>query len=93
MPDVTDRSGDDQPLPPSLWAALGLPEPLRQDESLAPEIDHDLLVRLVRRELPEEQARAVYHLIHAFQSWTDAHAQVVTDEFHRQHKPATGGTG
>ena len=56
-----------------------------QDESLAPEVDHDLLRALVRRELTEETARGVYHLIHSFRSWNEAHAQILIEEFRRTH--------
>lgn len=55
------------------------------DESLAPEVDRDLLQALVRRELPEADARLVYRLIHSFQSWNEAHTQVLIEEFRRPH--------
>lgn len=64
----------------SLWAELGLTEPEFLDESLAPEIDEALLRRLVRQELPEKVARAVYRRIYSFKSWHHAHAQVLLDE-------------
>ena len=74
--DSEDRPHTD---PPSAF------EPPRQfqDESLAPEVDRELLQALVRRELTEETARAVYHLIHSFRSWNEAHAQILIEEFRR----------
>ena len=55
------------------------------DESLAPQVDQELLAALVRQELPEEDARLVYRLIHSFQSWSEAHTQIVAAEFRRRH--------
>lgn len=60
--------------------------PAFEDESLAPEVDRDVLVALVRRELPQEQARLVYWLIYAFKSWSDAHNDVLVEEFRSQPK-------
>lgn len=55
-----------------------------EDEALAPEIDCDLLTALVRRQLPDEQARLVYHLVETFRSWNDAHAEILAAEFRRR---------
>lgn len=57
------------------------------DESLAPEVDHELLKSLVRQELPEKKARAVYQLIHSFKSWDAAHAKTLIAE----HRGKQGG--
>jgi hypothetical protein len=80
----SDHDGElDEPLPDSIWEALGLPEPRRSDDQIAPAVDRDLLVRLVRKQLPDDAARALYRLIHAFQSWNDAYAEVVVENFRR----------
>lgn len=50
-----------------------------RDESLAPVVDRDLLLRLVRQELPEEVVADVYRLIHSFNCWRDAHAQILVE--------------
>lgn len=60
---------------------LGGPRPPFEDESLAPMVDWDVLTALVRRELTREQARQIYQWIYSFQSWSDAHAEVLVDEF------------
>jgi len=62
-----------------------------RDESLAPEVDLDIvralvrreLVRreLVRRELPEETASLVFRLIYSFRSWHDAHTQALIEQY------------
>lgn len=72
----------------SLWADLGLTEPEFLEDSLAPEVDERLLRRLVRQELPENVARAVYRLICSFKSWHRAHAQVMLDEFKKSRQAA-----
>lgn len=72
----------------SLWADLGLKEPEFLDDSLAPEVDERLLRRLVRQELPEQVARAVYRLICSFKSWHSAHAQVMLDELKKSRQAA-----
>ena len=72
----------------SLWAELGLSEPEFLDDSLAPEVDERLLRRLVRQELPENVARAVYRLICSFRSWHRAHAQALLDEFKKSRQAA-----
>ena len=58
-------------------------EPEFRDESLAPEIDEDLLRALVHRKLPEKSARLVYLLIYSFKSWYDAHTRILVEEFRR----------
>lgn len=50
------------------------------DESLAPEVDQELLKSLVRQQLPEKKARAVYQLIHSFKSWDLAHTKTLIAE-------------
>ena len=52
-----------------------------RDESLAPEVDRELLMRLIRSELSEEASRAVYRLIHCFKSWRDLHAELTASHF------------
>lgn len=68
---------------PSLWEELGVPAPKRRDESLAPEVDRELLLKFVRRELSDASARTVSHLIVAFESWAKAHETILLDEYHR----------
>jgi hypothetical protein len=80
---MSQECPEDEELPKSLWAALGMPEPVFRDEAQAPTVDNELLVKLVRGELPERSARAVYRLVHSFKSWTNAHAQVVIAEYRR----------
>lgn len=77
----------DESLPASLWAALNLPEPRRSDDRFAPEVDRPLLLRLLRKELPEGMVHAVYRLIHAFDSWKRAYAELVIEEFRKNHPP------
>lgn len=79
-PTQTDRGYD-----VTLWQELGLPEPRFEDERTAPAVDRDLLGRLVRKELSEDASRDVYRLIVSYASWRDAHAQVVANEYRRQH--------
>ena len=67
----------------TLWEEFGLAPPAYRNESLAPEVDRDLLQKLVRRELPDKTARVVYWLVYSFRSWTDAHAEIVVSEFRR----------
>lgn len=87
---TAESEGQDEceDLPKSLRSALGLPEPQFQDESLAPELDRELLIRLARRELPEKYARLAYRLIHSFASWRNCYADLVAEEFRsKQGKP------
>lgn len=69
--------------------------PLRfRDEDLAPEVDRELLWALVRQELEEHTARAVYRLVYSFQSWNDAHTEILVGEFHRREgRDAEGRAG
>ena len=75
---------------PSWEELIGSPAPPFRDESLAPQIDERLLRALVRRQLSEETARAVYRLIHSFKSWMDAHSRVLIEEFQRGPDAAAG---
>lgn len=50
------------------------------DDALAPEVDLELLRRLVRKELAVEDAQLLYELIHAFRAWDDAHTQLLVAE-------------
>lgn len=75
-------------VPKSAWAELGLSEPEFLDDSLAPEVDDGLLRRLVRQELPENVARAVYRLIYSFASWHHAHSQVLLEELKKSRQAA-----
>lgn len=72
----------------TFWAELGLTEPEFLDESLAPEIDEELLRLLVRQALPESAARAVYRRVYSFRSWHRAHAKVLLEELKRA-RPST----
>jgi hypothetical protein len=80
---MSQECPDDEELPKSLWAALGMPDPVFRDESFAPTVDRELLTRLVRSELSEPEARAAYRLIHSFKSWTTAHTEILIAEYHR----------
>lgn len=71
---------------PSLWAELGLSEPEFLDESLAPEVDEALLHSLIRQELPEKVARAVYRLICSFESWHRMHTKVLLEELRKSRQ-------
>ena len=83
---MSQECPEDEELPASLWAALGMPEPVFRDESQAPTVDRDLLTQLVRGELSEPVARAVYRLIHSFKSWTEAHTEILISEYHRRRE-------
>ena len=78
--------GEDR-LDPGLLEGMADPAREFQDESLAPEVDYDLLRALVRKEVTEQTARAIYHLIHSFKSWNEAHAQLLIEEFRRTQGP------
>ena len=60
--------------------------PTFEDESLAPEVDREVLVSLVRRQLSREHARLVYQLVYSFQSWSDAHNEELIKEFRNRPK-------
>ncbi len=73
---------------PSIQSSLIGREDLQLDvrfrnECLAPEVDHELLRRLARKELSRETSRMAFRLIHSFESWRNAHADVVVEEFQR----------
>lgn len=84
------EAGADEQEVKSLWSELGLPEPIYRPADQAPEVERDLLVRLSRGELSERNARIIYRLIHSFESWRDAHAEVVVDEYHRKQTSGPG---
>jgi hypothetical protein len=85
----------EQPEPPSLWKLFNLPEPRRLDDRDAPEVDRELLRKLVIKELPRDAAAAVYMLIDAFDSWRKAFAELVIEDFHRRfpHGPELSDDG
>lgn len=56
-----------------------------QDESLAPPVDDALLTALVRRELSRDEARDVYQLIYAFESWSSAHERILVAELQNRN--------
>ena len=68
----------------SLWKDLGLPEPRYRDESLAPEVDRELLRKLVRDELPVKTMRNVFRLVHCFESWNRAYTAALVEEQRRK---------
>jgi hypothetical protein len=72
---------------PSLWQELGLREPKPLDERLAPPVDRELLLKLVRKELPEAAARSVYRLIVMFESWRQVHGEILAEEAGRAKPP------
>lgn len=57
-----------------------------EDESVAPEVDCDVLSSLVRGELPEDQARLIYRLVYSFKSWCDAHSEILIKEARKRPK-------
>ena len=68
----------------SLWSELGIPAPQAIGCGPAPEVDRELLRRLVRQELPEQAARMTHRLIDAYPEWNEAHAQLLIEEFRRR---------
>lgn len=60
---------------------LGLKQCVFQDESLAPPVDERVLLRLIRRELPEKTAELLYRRIYSFQSWHEAHTRLLLDVY------------
>jgi hypothetical protein len=52
-----------------------------RDERLAPQIDHTLLLALIRQELPERTAREVHRWVILFKSWSDAYCDLLVREF------------
>lgn len=75
---------EDQPAdkrPETLLDWLNKPRPPFKDESLAPAVDRELLWRLVRDELPEDQERGCYRLIYSFRSWDQAHTEILTQHY------------
>ncbi len=58
---------------------------LFSENAHAPEVDLDLLRALVRLQLTESEARLVHHLIVCFESWQEAHREVLTQEFLRRN--------
>ena len=65
----------------SIWKLLNLPPPRASDPRDAPEVDLELLRKLVRKEIPKDSVGPAYMLIHAFDSWKEAFAQIVIEEF------------
>ena len=65
----------------SLWSKLGIPEPDLQDGG--PEVDDEIILSVVRHELPEPVARAVYRQICTWKSWQAAHIRVLLAELRR----------
>jgi len=55
------------------------------DESLAPPVDDELLIALVRRQLSRDEARDVYELIYSFRSWNAAHNRILITESRTQN--------
>jgi hypothetical protein len=75
---------DPIPDPHAILDWIRLQPDLFSDESLAPEIDLGLLRSLVRRELAEADERLVHRLTICFESWRDAHNEILTKEFLRE---------
>lgn len=73
--------------PGALWRELGLGEPDFLDPSMAPEVDEVLLRHLVRQELPQSVARALYRLIYSYPNWHEAHGNVLRDEIEKRDAP------
>ncbi|MEX2120996.1 MAG: hypothetical protein WD847_15500 [Pirellulales bacterium] len=67
------------------WKSLGLPEPRFWDDSMGPEVDERVLLRLVRDELTDAEVKAVGGLIDSFASWNRAYTEVLAAEFRRRH--------
>jgi len=87
-PTNSPNSSADEPLsdPQQLRCQLeelGYKQPVFRDESLAPEVDRELVRALVRRELPEEPASLVFRLIYSFRSWNEAHTQALIEEYRK----------
>jgi hypothetical protein len=77
------------PEPPSIWKLFNLPEPRRYPDRYAPKVDRELLLRLVRKELPRNSARAVYRLIDAFDCWRQTFAELVVKDFREKYPPGS----
>jgi hypothetical protein len=67
-----------------LFARLSSTPLAFEDERLAPDVDRDVLVSLVRGELPEDEARVIYRLVYSFKSWCDAHTEVLAEQSRRR---------
>ncbi len=77
------HTSDPIPDPHTTLDWIRLQPDLFSDESLAPDIDLDLLCSLVRQELVEAEERLVHRLIICFESWRDAHNEILIQEFLR----------
>jgi len=75
--------------PASLWELFVSSEPQLSDDGSPPAVDRELLLKLVRKELPKEKVRAAYLLIHAFDSWKKAFAEIVIEEFRNKYPPGS----
>jgi hypothetical protein len=56
------------------------------DERLVPAVDCELLLALVRDELPDSIARDVFRFVHLFKSWNDAYCNVLVQEHRAMQK-------
>jgi hypothetical protein len=65
--------------------ALIRSRPPFRDERLAPEVDHTLLLALIRQELPDRTAREVHRWVILFKSWSDAYCDLLVREYHARH--------
>ena len=83
--DPLPETPDDGKPQPSLWAELGIPEPVFDADGAAPEVHLGLLRRLVRGELSERNARAVLRLVYTFANWNEAHTRVLLEELGKKH--------
>jgi hypothetical protein len=64
----------------------GLTVPKTGKDGKAPPVDEELLRALVRQELPEQQAREVFALIHTYTAWDDAHERALLEHIRAQKK-------
>lgn len=76
MPDESKSLSADE-----LLAQLSRPRPKFREEDSAPPVDRELLGRLVRCELSDDQTRAVSLLVHSYRSWDEAHTVILVEHY------------
>lgn len=85
-PTASDLSDERKARIYELLDDLDKASPVFEDESIAPEVAHEVLLALARGELPDDQARLIYRLVYTFKSWRDAHAEILIKELHKRPK-------
>jgi hypothetical protein len=83
LPDLSSDQSASEDTDTSFWKEFGLTPPPQLDESTAPPVDRDLLLRVEQGKASKDEQEQVAKLTRSYRSWGRARVEIGLDEVAR----------